>query len=410
MPAPIYITEEVKNRLKTYLCDQYKIEVKDAFDCINLRDKIKEQKDINLSLSTIRRFYDLIKYSGSHSRFTLNQIVKAVGFSDYDTFQNHVSSYDINIINQNLQLYQYNPKVYGQLLANTIQSIHLHNWNSAYQIQNIISVAIIKKDTSLLQLIIDFKFISDVSNIYEYLSIAFQDFYFESLNGNKFIIDFVKKNIAHSYNLQRYLMQSYADETRLNDFIGEWFDAANTYLVPDFKLFKNLMLTQRYFQEGNQENANQIFKLALSMYAKAKYEIHPILKARISAWSIILNNDYSYLNKHLLTLSIFSELADFSVFTSRLLWIYSPQKKSLSFLNQINFDNTTTVKTYAEKGRFNILQLSIAINFYLDNNYTEAYRLFKSIDRNTFGYDIVNMNFYVQWMDRLANLSAIEYN
>ena len=106
MPAPIYISTEEKERLKTYLCDHYYIDVKDVLDCNNLIEKIKEQKGINISLSTIRRFYNLINYSGFHSRYTINLLVKAVGFSDYETFKNHVISYDINVINQNLQLYQ----------------------------------------------------------------------------------------------------------------------------------------------------------------------------------------------------------------------------------------------------------------------------------------------------------------
>jgi arabinogalactan endo-1,4-beta-galactosidase len=95
------------------------------------------------------------------------------------------------------------------------------------------------------------------------------------------------------------------------------------------------------------------------------------------------------------------------VFISRLLWIYSTEKTHLNFLNQINLDDSTKVKTFAEKGRFNILQLSIAINFYLDNNHYDACRLFKSIDKNTFGYDIVNMNFYAHWISRLNDLLDI---
>jgi len=51
-----------------------------------------------------------------------------------------------------------------------------------------------------------------------------------------------------------------------------------------------------------------------------------------------------------------------------------------------------------------MLIVTLAINFYLKQDKINAKINFNLIDRNTFAYDIVNLDFYIPWMERLSLL------
>ncbi len=400
MPSPLTVDKDYKQKIKNYLNELYHIEVRDSYDCKVLSDRIFAAKGLRISLSTVRRFYGLVKYTGAHSKYVLNQLAIAIGFESYEIFEKHTNKYDVNSINQKIQLYRSNYEKYRIDLVDLLRLMQFRDWENAYQIQGIISAAILKKDIDLLKEIVSFDFCSSNVNVDEFLPIVFQEFYFAGLCQNDFVISFVEQWISESYNLQRYLLQSYVDESQLNGFIGSWLNAVKNEMVPDLTLFKMLLLTQEAYNNRKRNTSIRYYNKSIKFFNNAKYYIHPILKARISAWSIILDiNDKLFYNI-IKELNDFNEVADFCVILSRLLWTYN-KIEFLQFLDEKKLEKFPVVKTYFEKGRYNILKLSLSINYYLDDNFNKAKLLFEQVDKSTFGYDIVNLDFYSKWIDVL---------
>ena len=130
----------------------------------------------------------------------------------------------------------------------------------------------------------------------------------------------------------------------------------------------------------------------------------PILKARIGVWELILNKNSTKLNDYFNGLQNPFDSADFAVLASRLLWMYHSETESIPFLDYVNTDIFPVVKNYFQKGRYNVLLLTLAINQYLKQDNAKAKSIFKLVDKNTFAYDIVNIDFYIPWIEKLSLL------
>lgn len=400
MPAAIIITSNEQNWIKEHLQETYDVVIKDAFDCQNLSALIDKQKGIKISYSTLRRLFDLVANTNAPSRFILNQLAIAVGFKNWETFKIHVHNFDVNVINQNIQLYCYNPEKYRELLTGTILNLPIHTWIGGYQFQNCITVAIEKNDFEILDQVVVHHYDLDNKYIYEHITIGFQSLYFQSVRGNQQIIDFVKRHIASSLVLQKCLLQAYVNETYLDSFLGEWFSVIEDNSLPDLLLFKNLLLCQKAYNEKNINDAKTYYSNALKQAEKAVFEIHPILKARLGVWELILNKNPKKLIAYFNILENPFDIADFAVIASRLLWIYD-KGASTDFLEKIAINKFPTVKNYFQKGRFNLLLLTLAIHYHLKKDVLKTKAYFKQVDVTTFGYDIVNIEFYEDWIERL---------
>ncbi|MDI1316849.1 hypothetical protein [Flavobacterium sp.] len=400
MPAAIIISSNEQNWIKEYLQETYDVVIKDAFDCQNLCALIDKQKGIKISYSTLRRLFDLVTNTNAPSRFILNQLSVAVGFKNWEVFKTHVHSFDVNVINQNLQLYCNNTEKYRIVLLETILNLPIHTWIGGYQFQNCINVAIEKNDFEVLDKVIIHHYDLDNKHIYEHITIGFQSLYFQSVSGNKQIIDFVKRHIATSLVLQKCLLQAYVNETYLDSFLGEWFSVIEDNTLPNLLLFKNLLLCQKAYNEKNISNAKTYYSNALKQAETADFEIHPILKARLGVWELILNKNPKKLTAYFNSLENPFDIADFAVIASRLLWIYD-KEATTDFLEHIAIEKFPTVKNYFQKGRFNLLLLSLAIHYHLKKDVLKTKAYFKQIDITTFGYDIVNIEFYESWIEIL---------
>jgi hypothetical protein len=237
------------------------------------------------------------------------------------------------------------------------------------------------------------------------LVIAFQSLYFQSVKGNDDVIAFVERNIAQSTVLQKCLLQAYVDERFLDGFMGLWFDAIQENSLPDLLLFKNLLLCQKAFVvEKDIVKAKKLVVLVRKQEVNNAFEIHPILKARIGVWELILYQNPKKLNDYFKGLHNPFDRADFVVIASRLIWMYHAKKESISFLEDTRIDDFPIVKNYFQKGRYNVLLLTLAINSYLIQDNVKAKSIFKLVDNNTFAYDIVNLNFYLSWIEKLSLL------
>lgn len=344
-------------------------------------------------------------YNNTQSRYILNTLAIAVGFKNWDAFKMHVAGFDVNVINQNIQVYKGGFPNSRKLILETIKNLPITTWLGGYQLQCIINIVIENKDFELLDEVVHIPFEIDNKAVYEHLVIAFQSFYFQSVKGNRVVIAFVERNIAQSIVLQKCLLQAYVDERYLDGFKGLWFDAIQEQTLPDLLLFKNLLLCQKAFAiEKDIVKAKKIFGIVTKQIGRSTFEIHPILKARTGVWELILNKNPKKLNDYFRGLQHPFDKADFAVIASRLLWMYHSENEAIPFLDNIKSADFPIVKDFFQKGRYNVLLLTLAINQYLKQDKVNAKINFNLIERNTFAYDIVNFDFYIPWIERMSLL------
>lgn len=398
MPAPINISIEEKKWIKTYLKDIYEIEVKDNYDCKKLYELINERNNINISLTTLRRFFNLIPDNGFRSLYSMNQLAMAIGFENYQKFKSYVHRFDINLINQNIQLYSLDTNTFRAQILSTLKNLSFNQWEETFQMLSIISLAIKNKD----EYVLNFFLKEQDDRTFEFNEkqiIATQEFYFEARKGNEFVINFIKKNVTTSTFLQVNLLQCYVDEYNLNGFFGDWLSVDFKKSVPDLLIFKTLLLCQLNFVNAEIQTAQQLFKKVSDLKEKANFNLHPILNARICAWNVIFYNDYTHIGDYYKKLKNPFEIADFTVILSRLLWEFHSDNY-IEILNQVVIDAFPLHKNYFEKGRYNILLLSLAINYFKQNEYQQATKYFTLFDKSLIGFDITNLTFYTQWIEK----------
>ena len=395
MPAAINITPNEQQWIKEYLQETYDVIINDAFDCQTLSEAILKDKGIKISYSTFRRLFDLVKNTNSQSRFVLNVLARAVGFKNWEAFKQHVSCFDTNVINQNIQIYSCQLHNSHNLILETARKLPLNTWLGGYQLQNIISLAIEHNDYDLLKQVVHLPFDIENQKVYEHIVIGFQSFYFQSVKNNTAVIEFVSSNIATSVLLQKCLLQAYVDEKYLDSFLGKWFEAIEENTLPDLLLFKNLLMLQKFFQSGERKDKlTTYWNLIQQEIDKNKFVIHPILKARIGVWELVLHNNEEILLSYFQSLTNPFDKADFAVIASRLLWSFYDEKIPISFLEQITLQEFPPVKDFFQKGRYNFLLLTLAIHYYLKNDSINSKKFFNLYDSTTLGYDIVNVEFY----------------
>lgn len=405
MPSGITISANEQTWIKHYLQEKYDVTIVDSFDCKTLSNLIFKEKGTRISYSTFRRLFDLVPNTHMLSRFVLNALAHACGFKNWDTFKNHLVNFDHQVINQNIQIYSGRFTNSSNLILETVKKLPINTWDGAYQLQIIVKIAIENKDFKLLEEIISIPFEIENQMVYEHLVIGFQSIYFQSIKGNTDVIHFVKRNINQCKVLQKCLLQAYVDESQLNGFIGLWFEAVKDNLLPDLLLFKNLLMCQKAFTlENDILKAKRILDIVNKQLCNIEFEIHPILKARIGVWEFIINKNPAKINTYFNGLKNPFEIADFAVIASRLLWMYHSKKESLLFLDNIKYNDFPLVKDYFQKGRYNVLLLTHAINYYLKSDIINTKITFKLIDRNTLAYDIVNTNFYFDWIEKLSSI------
>jgi hypothetical protein len=252
--------------------------------------------------------------------------------------------------------------------------------------------------------VVQIPFEMEDQKVYEHLVIAFQAFYFQAVKNNQEVIDFITDTIGSSVLLQKCLLQAYVDEKHLDGFLGKWLDAIEENSLYDLLLFKNLLLCQKAFYNQDYAEAKNFLEIALQKQEEGAFAIHPILKARIGVWLLILNKDSEPLNTFFNSLNNPFDKADFAVIASRLLWTFDEDKVPISFLEQIAIKEFPHVKDFFQKGRYNMLVLTLAIHYYLKNEFLRAKEYFTLYNSTTFGYDIVNVHFYYPWIEKLEKL------
>jgi hypothetical protein len=404
MPAPISISSNEQAWIKQYLQETYDIAVVDAFDCRVLSEAVYKHKGTKISYSTFRRLFNLVPNTNSLSRYVLNALAEAVGFKNWELFKQHVARFDTNVINQNIQIYSRQLPNSSALLLETIKKLPISTRIGGYQLQSIINIAIGNKDFDLLKKVVQIPFDADNQKEYEHLVIGFQSLYFQSIKNNEAVIEFVRTNIGSSILLQKCLLQAYVDEKYLDCFLGKWFDAIQENTLPDLLLFKNLLLCQKAINSKEVYKAKTCFNLALKLSKQNQLEVHPILKARLGVWHLVLNNDKETINTFFNSLSNPFDKADFAVIASRLLWTYNDEVAPIPFLEHISLKEFPPIKNFFQKGRYNLLLLTLAIHYHLKQEHQKSQECYKLFNPTTLGYDIVNVDFYLVWINKLSSV------
>lgn len=402
MPAAINITENEQFWIKEYLQETYHTEINDAYDCQNLSTIIEKSKGIKISYSTFRRLFNLVPNANKQSRFVLNALSVAVGFKNWEAFKLYVSHFDTSAINQNIQIYACQLPNSRQLILETIKKLPITTWMGSYQLQIIIALAVENNDFELLKEVIILPFEIEKQSVYEHLVIGFQSLYFKSINNNESVIEFVRTNIAGSILLQKCLLIAYSDEKYLNSFLGKWFDMLDDSKIPDLLLFKNLFMLQKAFiNGGGVKTIKNKLSLIRKKISKISSEIPANLKARIAVWELILNKNNKQFICYFNELNNPFDKADFAVIASRLLWTYNNENAPIPFLELISLKEFPPFKDFFQKGRYNILILTFAIHYYLKSDLAKSREYFNLYSPTTLGYDIINVEFYEKWIQKL---------
>ena len=324
------ITESEKQWLLKLIEENFKITLNSHYTCKEFSEVLVEKFSIQISYNTLRRLFGIVQSESGPSLYTLDKLASTVGFSSYKHFKNYIQSFDTDFFNGILFLYRLNQKYDTDKIINALKYLDFTTYESSYKLKSVVEFAIENNDYDLLEKIINLPFDFTKPEANEKNFIGLQEFHIQAEKGNKKLIAFVTKHIPDSIALQICLLQHYVEEQRLNDYYGIWLESVTETSLYDFFLFRNTLLTQKYFIEKDIIKSKEYFNKVLQKIKKNKIEIHPILKGRISAWDYILNDSYKIFNSFYPKLNSNINYAWFLIFYYRLIWIYKDNK----FINE----------------------------------------------------------------------------
>jgi hypothetical protein len=103
-----------------------------------------------------------------------------------------------------------------------LNQLDISQWTGAYQLHFLIESAVRLEDEKLLNQILELPVEQTEASTSDKLYFALQPIAVYAELQNKFIINWVKKNIADSKILQKYVLQGNVFDTKLLGFYGEW--------------------------------------------------------------------------------------------------------------------------------------------------------------------------------------------
>jgi hypothetical protein len=382
MPASIQLSQLEIQWILNLVEKKFNISVLDSYSCQKLSDVLLDEK-VFISYNTIRRLFGIISPKFQTSRYTLNLLLKELGFDDFVEFQTFIKKYKTDALNEVLIRYKATKKLDSSLLFESIQYFNLFSWEEAYQLKLIIDLCVETKNFELLKKVIELQFELEKPEVHHRLYVAYQGIYLNALEGNSELIDFVTKELPNSINLQKIILLTYVDEFNLSSFYGEWLIAVKTTKIPDFECFKNLMMCQRSFFLEDFESAKEFLKSA-KFYLKSNSNLHPVLLGRISAWDLILfENHQTYVSCFKGLLQNFDKFY-FVVFFYRILEMGNVDIAQFGLINEVMDTQTLEKLSVFEKQVINKLNLMISLYFDKKGASTESVRFLKKVDPRRF--------------------------
>jgi hypothetical protein len=386
MPAAKKITFQQREALKYYLARLTGIRIEHSYNCVELSSYLQKKLKIHVSESTLKRVFGLVKSTDSASVYTLNLLVSAFGFSSWNNFVRETQTIDIQSINMLLIRRMSGEKDSLSKERYDLHQLDFTQWTVAYQLHTLTESAIRLQDEILLEQILALPAENTDSAISDKLFFALQPIAVYAELQNEFIINWVKKNIAQSKILQKYVLQGNVFDTRLLDFYGEWLIQVPENYPEDMPLFKSILMCQMAYLNKDRSQAKAYFEKAKFWDSQLLDKTPPILKGRLAAWDFILEG-----NLDLLTLFYQQEkslVAKIEVleFASRLIWQHKNEKLLLPFINELDLDELPVFTSFYQKGRSDVMRLVKAINQFNANNITEAKSLLSEINPINFHF------------------------
>jgi hypothetical protein len=386
MPAPKKITNQQREALKYYLERLSGIRLEHSYHCLELSSYLQKKYKINVSESTLKRIFGMVKSTDSASVYTLNLLVSAFGFSSWNVFTKETNTIDIQSINMLLIR-----RMSGEKDSLTKERYDLHQldftqWTVAYQLHLLTESAIRLQDEFLLEQILALPAENTDPSTSDKLFFALQPIAVHAELQNEFIINWVKKNIAHSKILQKYVLQGNVFDTRLLDFYGEWLVQVPENFPEDMPLFKSILMCQMAYLKNDKSQAKTYLEKAKFWDSQLLDKTPPILKGRLAAWDFILAG-----NLDLLTLYYQQEISliakiELLEFASRLIWQHTNEKQLLPFINDLDLDELPVFTNFYQKGRSDVMRLVKAINQFNANKISEAKSLLSEINPINFHF------------------------
>jgi hypothetical protein len=353
---------------------------------MDLSNYLQKKHKINVSESTLKRIFGMVKSTDSASVYTLNLLVSAFGFSSWNVFTKETNTIDIQSINMLLIR-----RMSGEKDSLTKERYDLHQldftqWTVAYQLHLLTESAIRLQDEFLLEQILALPAENTDPSTSDKLFFALQPIAVHAELQNEFIINWVKKNIAHSKILQKYVLQGNVFDTRLLDFYGEWLVQVPENFPEDMPLFKSILMCQMAYLKNDKSQAKTYLEKAKFWDSQLLDKTPPILKGRLAAWDFILAG-----NLDLLTLYYQQEISliakiELLEFASRLIWQHTNEKQLLPFINDLDLDELPVFTNFYQKGRSDVMRLVKAINQFNANKISEAKSLLSEINPINFHF------------------------
>jgi hypothetical protein len=386
MPAPQKITPSQREALKYYLERLSGIRINHTYNCLELSGFLKKNHKINISESTLKRIFGLVKSTESASVYTLNLLVSVLGFSSWKSFSDEIKSIDIQTLNMLLirrMAGQKDPDINSKI---ELKQLNLDQWTTVYQLHLLIDSSIRLKEEEFLNQLLEFPLDDIDVSVEDKLYFALQPIAIHAEMQNAFIIKWVKKHISNARILQKYVLQGNVFDTKLLDFYGEWLLNTPDNFPDDMPLFKSILLCQRAFLKNNLEQAELHFNNARSWQKQYPNKTHPILKGRIAAWENILWGKIDLLVEYYEQETDIIAKIELLEFAARLIWQHTDGNQQLPFVNELDLNQLPVFTNFYQKGRSDVMRLVKAINHLNAHQIADAKELLTGINPINFHF------------------------
>lgn len=385
MPAAKRITSHQREALKYYLERLSGIHIDHSYNCIELSSYLKQQHKINISVSTLKRIFSLVKATDSASVYTLNLLVSALSFTSWQHFTQEINTIDIQSLNMLLIRRMAGQKDLPPNLYD-LKQLDISQWAVAYQLHILIESAVKLKDEKLLEQLLELPTDHNDPSTTDKLYFALQPIAVYAELNNKFIINWVKKHISYSKILQKHVLQGNVFDTKLLDFYGEWLINVPEKYPEDMPLFKSILMCQMAYLKKDIAQAKAYLDKAKFWKLQLPHQAHPILKGRIAAWDYIIEGNLELLTTYYQQETRPIAKIELLEFAARLIWQYTSEKQQLPFINELDLNELPVFTNFYQKGRSDVMKLVKAINQFNANKLIEAKKLLTDVNPINFHF------------------------
>ena len=389
MPKSVRLSKYEIDFLKNNLQQISGIKINQSSDCLTLQDFFFKKYAILISISTLRRLYELVPSNQTSSLNTLNIYSRILGYQDWNKLSKKLSQSSYEETSY-LLLYSYiKDKRHFNDQYLEIESLDISNWAEAYQLFIYCNGIIASKNEVLICKLLSKSYNRDNQDQYDYLMFAFQPFCLAAAANDEFVIQIIQSLLPKAPLVLDFVLYAQVFDDQLHSYYGDWIDVLANSKTHKGDVFVYLMLIQKAMLNKETDQA----KYLLNQLTKKKglADIHPILKGRLAAWLFILNQDHTFLNDSLSKANNDLEIMEILQFYSRLIWQYHDSTVYIEAFEWNNVKEVNQLETFYNKGKFECFKISLAWNLRLkkDQDYLQ---ILHSINPNYF--HISNLGWY----------------